>query len=152
MRDEELAKMTAAIVTAQVGKTVVSEDDLVVLIESIGRTLAGLGSAPAKAPVEGTAPRQRPRVSIKDSVTPELLTCLSCGKKFVLMRRHLRVDHGLEPEEYRTLWKLPSDYPITAPAYEARCRAHATARQQKLNERPNKEPRPRRSALRNEAS
>jgi predicted transcriptional regulator len=37
-----------------------------------------------------------------------------------VLRRHLRVFHGLEVADYRARWKLPADHPITAPSYSAR--------------------------------
>jgi predicted transcriptional regulator len=37
-----------------------------------------------------------------------------------MLRRHLRVAHGLEIADYRTRWKLPADYPVTAPSYSER--------------------------------
>jgi predicted transcriptional regulator len=33
--------------------------------------------------------------------------------------------HGLEIADYRTRWKLPIDYPVTAPNYSARRSAKA---------------------------
>jgi len=34
-----------------------------------------------------------------------------------MLRRHLKADHGMLPEQYRQKWKLPSSYPMVAPAY-----------------------------------
>ena len=33
------------------------------------------------------------------------------------LKQHLRVKHGLTPEQYRTRWNLPADYPMAAPSY-----------------------------------
>ena len=33
------------------------------------------------------------------------------------LKQHLRVKHGLTPEEYRAKWGLPADYPMAAPGY-----------------------------------
>jgi predicted transcriptional regulator len=54
------------------------------------------------------------------------LICLEDGKHFKSLRRHLA---GLcqTPEQYRTKWKLPSDYPMVAPKYAAQRSALAKA-------------------------
>jgi hypothetical protein len=49
-----------------------------------------------------------------------------------VLRRHLQ-RHGLTPDEYRTRWKLPRDYPTVAPAYSER--RSATAKQIGLGRR-----------------
>jgi hypothetical protein len=41
------------------------------------------------------------------------------------LRRHLRVQHGLEVAEYRARWKLSPDHPVTAPSYSERRSAMA---------------------------
>ena len=67
-----------------------------------------------------------PAVSIRQSITPEYLICLEDGKHFKSLRRHL-ARHSLTPEQYRTKWKLPSDYPMVAPKYAAHRSALAKA-------------------------
>lgn len=62
---------------------------------------------------------QEPAVSIRKSVQPDHIVCLEDGKKFKSLKRHLRTDHNLSPEEYRAKWKLPRDYPMVAPSYAA---------------------------------
>ena len=36
-----------------------------------------------------------------------------------MLKRHLSSSHGLSVQEYREKWRLPSDYPMTAPNYAA---------------------------------
>jgi hypothetical protein len=63
----------------------------------------------------------RPAVSVKKSITPEHIVCLEDGKKFKSLKRHLRTQYGMTPEQYREKWGLPADYPMVAPNYaEAR--------------------------------
>jgi predicted transcriptional regulator len=57
-------------------------------------------------------------VSIRKSISPDLLICLEDGKRFKSLRRHL-TGLGLTPEQYRQKWNLPSDYPMVAPNYAA---------------------------------
>ena len=37
-----------------------------------------------------------------------------------MLKRYLRTQYGLTPEDYRRKWKLPADYPMVAPAYAER--------------------------------
>lgn len=53
------------------------------------------------------------------SLHDDHLVCLEDGKSVVLMTRHLRSRYGMTPAEYRAKWKLPADYPMTAPNYTA---------------------------------
>ena len=49
------------------------------------------------------------------------------GKKFKSLKRHLRTEYDMSPEEYRAKWGLPPDYPMVAPTYsEARSRLAKT--------------------------
>ncbi len=59
----------------------------------------------------------KPAVPIKRSVTPNHVVCLEDGKKFKMLKRHLKTDHNLTPKEYRDRWGLPSDYQMVAPNY-----------------------------------
>ena len=42
---------------------------------------------------------------------------LEDGKKFKSLKRHLRTQYNMSPEQYRERWNLPNDYPMTAPGY-----------------------------------
>jgi predicted transcriptional regulator len=58
-----------------------------------------------------------PAVPVKKSITPDFIVCLEDGKRFKSLKRHLRTTYDLTPEQYRTKWGLPSDYPMVAPNY-----------------------------------
>jgi len=73
------------------------------------RVLPGRGDTPAVPP--------KPAVSVKKSLTPEYIVCLEDGKKFKSLKRHLRAQYNLTPEQYREKWGLPADYPMVAPSY-----------------------------------
>lgn len=47
------------------------------------------------------------------------LTCLECGVKLSLLRRHLKHEHGMSPEVYRAKWGLPEDFELSSTAYRA---------------------------------
>lgn len=67
------------------------------------------------APVVVEAPK--PAVPPKKSVTSDFIICLEDGKKFKSLKRHLRTQYNMSPEDYREKWGLPPDYPMVAPNY-----------------------------------
>ena len=105
----ELLGLTAKIVAAHLSGNSVPPDDLPAVIRGVHDALAGAGVKPAPAP--------EPTVPVKTSVAPSHLVCLEDGKKFKMLKRHLRTDHGMSPEDYRAKWGLAASYPMVAPAY-----------------------------------
>lgn len=112
-----MVELSADIVSAYVANNNVTTLDLPALIANVYAAMNKLGvqaEAPPAAPLV-------PAVSIRKSVTPDAIICLEDGKSFKSLKRHLSSKYGLTPEQYRTKWGLPSDYPMVAPAYaEAR--------------------------------
>jgi predicted transcriptional regulator len=115
MADETLLDHVADIVSAHVSNNSVSANDLPGLIQSVYASLAALGQAPE--PVEE---KLTPAVSVRASVKPDAVTCLDCGARMKMLKRHLGTDHGMTPAEYRARWNLPADYPMVAPDYAAK--------------------------------
>jgi len=111
----ELVEITVDIVSAYISNNTVQSSNLASLID---QTFNALQQAAAKAS-QPLKEELNPAVSIKQSVTPDAIICLECGKKFKSLKRHLRTDYTLTPEEYREKWGLPHDYPIVAPNYAA---------------------------------
>jgi predicted transcriptional regulator len=60
---------------------------------------------------------EKPQIDIASSITPEYLVCLEDGKKLKMLKRYLKTNFNMTPEEYRKRWNLPSDYPMVAPNY-----------------------------------
>ena len=56
-------------------------------------------------------------MAIRSSVKPDYIVCLEDGKKFKSLKRHLRTQYNMSPEEYREKWGLAPDYPMVAPNY-----------------------------------
>ncbi|RYE70987.1 MAG: transcriptional regulator [Oxalobacteraceae bacterium] len=114
MDSENLIELTAQIVESHVSSNRLNAADLPTLIQRVHTALAGLGQA-----VVVTEPQQ-PAVTVRASVKPDAITCLECGTRHKMLKRHLRVSHDLTPEIYRAKWKLAWDYPMVAPSYAAR--------------------------------
>ena len=113
--NEALLESTVEIVAAFVERNPVAPEALPGLIASVHAALSGLG-APAPPPV---VKELVPAVPVKKSITNDFIICLEDGKKFKSLKRHLRTAYDMSPEEYRTKWGLPSDYPMVAPSYAA---------------------------------
>ena len=69
---------------------------------------------------QSAAVRKEPAVSIKQSITPDYLVSLEDGQKYKSLKRHLRAQYNMTPDDYRAKWGLPDDYPMVAPNYAAR--------------------------------
>jgi predicted transcriptional regulator len=108
----ELLSLTADIVSAHVSNNSVAANDVAGLISAVHAALEGLGQT-----VEEPTEEQKPAVSIRASVKPDYIVCLEDGKKLKMLKRYLRTNFDMSPEEYRTKWGLPRDYPMVAPAY-----------------------------------
>lgn len=109
---EELLALTAEIVSSHVSNNSVAVAELPQLIEQVFNTLWGLGGANG-----GGAARPEPAVPIKKSITPNYMICLEDGKKLKMLKRHLKTQYDMSPEDYRNRWGLPADYPMVAPNY-----------------------------------
>lgn len=111
-RTETLITLTSDIVAAHVSNNSVSAEEVASLITNVYSALSGLGTP---AVVEELAPQ--PAVSVRASVKPDYLVCLEDGKKLKMLKRYLRTNFDMSPEEYRERWNLPADYPMVAPNY-----------------------------------
>jgi predicted transcriptional regulator len=111
-----VSKMSVVqIVSSYVGKTSIAVDQLGALIATVHHTLSDLGKTPSATVL--AAEKLTPAVPIRRSVQPDYVVCLECGFRGKTLRRHLRTHHGFELTGYRARWKLPTDHPMTAPAY-----------------------------------
>lgn len=114
-RQDDLLKLVGDIVAAYVSHNSVTANDLPSVIKSVHATL---GSLSGIAAADSLNP-QKPAVPIKKSVTDTYVICLEDGKKLKMLKRYLRSNYNLSPEEYRAKWGLPADYPMVAPNYAA---------------------------------
>ncbi|MEQ1943184.1 MucR family transcriptional regulator [Mesorhizobium sp. VNQ89] len=121
MTDTEMAdatpnftELTAEIVAAYVANNSVPAGNLSDLIATVHEAVAALGN-----PAAPVAVAQTPAVNPKKSIHADYIVCLEDGKRFKSLKRHLMTHYNLTPEEYRSKWGLPHDYPMVAPNYAA---------------------------------
>ncbi|HEY9219586.1 MAG TPA: MucR family transcriptional regulator [Phenylobacterium sp.] len=117
MADEmDIVVLTAEVITSYVETNRITPAELPGVIQSVHAALANL-SAPEPEP----EPEQRKATpaDVRRSIRPEGLVSFEDGRTYKTLKRHLAT-RGLTPAEYREKWRLPDDYPMTAPAYAAR--------------------------------
>jgi len=106
-------QLVTKIIASYVSHHNIAPDQIPDLISSVHRTIDNLGK-----PVEPQG-ILTPAVPVRRSVTRDAVICLECAWKGKMLRRHLSTRHGLTAEQYLKRWNLPSDHPLTAPAYSA---------------------------------
>ena len=108
-------ELTAEIVSAYVSNNPVPAADMPGLINQVHSALLRVSGGHNDVQPEPL----KPAVSVKKSITPDFIVCLEDGKKFKSLKRHLRTQYNMTPEQYREKWTLPPDYPMVAPNYAA---------------------------------
>ena len=106
-------ELMADIVSAYVSNNIIAPGELTQLMSDVHFALLRVAGMPA----EGLSEAPKPAIAVKKSVTPEYIVCLEDGKKFKSLKRHLRTQYNMSPEDYREKWGLPADYPMVAPNY-----------------------------------
>jgi predicted transcriptional regulator len=111
--DEDMLRMTTEVVSAYVGNNMLPAAQIPDVIRTVYSSLRDLSS------IEGHSERESPKpaIPVRRSVTPDYIICLEDGKKLKMLKRHLRTTYNMSPDEYRTKWALPADYPMVAPNY-----------------------------------
>ena len=84
-------QLTASIVSAYVSGNTVSGAEIPALISQVYSALKRVSTVTAVA-----APAEPPKPAVP-------------------IKRHLRTQYQMTPEQYRAKWNLPADYPIVAP-------------------------------------
>ncbi len=115
MTQGEMLRMTADMVSAFVGNNTIPASQIPEVISTVHKSLSTLNGSDADAKSEP----QKPAVPIRRSITPDFIICLEDGKKLKMLKRHLRTNYDMTPDEYRAKWGLASDYPMVSPNYAA---------------------------------
>ncbi|MBO6846423.1 MAG: MucR family transcriptional regulator [Maricaulis sp.] len=109
---EELLRMTTDIVSSYLSHNSVPAENVPDLIKSVHSTMTGVSLSEEKA-----EQKAKPAVPVSKSIADDHIVCLEDGKKLKMLKRYLRSQYNMSPDEYRQKWNLPSDYPMVAPAY-----------------------------------
>jgi predicted transcriptional regulator len=110
---DDLLRMAVDVVAAYLSNNQVSTTQIPEIIHSVFNSLTSLESDQ----IELSTDLPKPAAPIRKSVTPDYIICLEDGKKLKMLKRHLRTNYNMTPDDYRTKWNLPPDYPMVAPNY-----------------------------------
>ncbi len=106
-------ELAAEIVSAYVSNNSVPATELAALLGDVHAAIVRVSSGVVVATPEVA----KPAVAPKKSITNDYIICLEDGRKFKSLKRHLRTQYNMSPEQYREKWALAADYPMVAPAY-----------------------------------
>ena len=109
-------EMASEIVSAYLGHNTLPAGRVPEFIHSVHKSLSEIDTGV----VNSEEPTLKPAVPIRRSITADHIVCLEDGKKLKMLKRHLRSTYNMSPDEYRSKWNLPPDYPMVAPNYSAR--------------------------------
>jgi predicted transcriptional regulator len=111
----ETLQISTDIVSAFLSNNVIGADKIPALLQDVHNAVVALAAGGA-----ANAGSQKPAVSPAKSITNDYIICLEDGKKLKMLKRYLRTQYGLSPEDYRRKWGLAADYPMVAPNYAKR--------------------------------
>lgn len=122
----DLTTLTVELLSSYVAHNTVRHEDLAGLISTTHAALAHLATpGPSEAEMQRTAETHEPAVTARKSLaSPDHILSMIDGKPYKSLKRHLS-SRGLTPEQYRERYKLPTSYPMVAPAYSEQRRAVA---------------------------
>jgi predicted transcriptional regulator len=108
----DLRQLTAWVVASFVSNHSLPVSEVPELIKLTYRAFAESGRASKNRAVTRT-----PAVPIEQSVADDFIVCLEDGRRLKTLKRYLRQQYSLTPQQYRARWALPPDYPMVAPSY-----------------------------------
>ena len=109
---EEVLQMTTDLVSSYLSNNPMPSSEVPEFIKAIHTTMSGIATMTPEPVVKA-----KPAVPVSKSVTDDYLVCLEDGKKLKMLKRYLRSQYDMSPDDYRRKWNLPADYPMVAPAY-----------------------------------
>lgn len=115
--DDRRVRSIAQIVGAFVASNHVQAEALANLIHSVAASIDACYTRTSAHQQQTVQASRNPAVPIGQSVTDDWIICLEDGGRFKSLKRHLSSHYNLTPEEYRTRWQLPVNYPMVAPSY-----------------------------------
>jgi predicted transcriptional regulator len=116
----DLRKIVADVAAAYFANSHVTPSDIPSVIGQIANSLMAIGGNAPMSSAEAVEAARASPAQIRRSISREALISFEDNRPYKTLRRHLAV-RGLSPEQYRSKWGLPKDYPMVAPSYsEAR--------------------------------
>jgi predicted transcriptional regulator len=111
---DTIRQLAAQIVAGYVRGNKIPYQDIATVLDTAYQSLSTLGrpEEPQKPVAEPV-----PAVPIRKSVTPDYIVCLEDGRRLKMLKRHLRSEYDMSPDQYRNKWGLPPDYPMVSPNY-----------------------------------
>jgi predicted transcriptional regulator len=111
-------ELASNIVASYVGNNAIPPGEVPDFIARVHEALQRMTNASPPGAFQGASPEAPvPAVDIAASVAEDYIVCLEDGARLKMLKRYLRTQYGLTPEEYRRKWGLPDNYPMTAPGY-----------------------------------
>jgi predicted transcriptional regulator len=108
--DKGLVDLSVNLVGAYVQTNRINHEDLPALIARVHAVLSKLSSSEAEPAVERVISS-----SSTETIAHDYLISLEDGQRYRILTRHLKA-RGLTPDQYRSKWNLPYDYPMVAPS------------------------------------
>ena len=109
---EELLRMTTDVVASYLSHNSMPAENVPELIRSVHTAMKEVSGIELKQET-----KSKPAVPVAKSISDDYIICLEDGKKLKMLKRYLRSQYNMSPDDYRRKWNLPSDYPMVAPAY-----------------------------------
>jgi predicted transcriptional regulator len=107
-----LLELAASLVESHASTTAMTTEQLLEEINLVYKTLKNLEEGVA---VPVVAEVNAPTISAKQSIRPNEVICLICGKGGMkTLSRHLSTAHNMKPGEYKRQFGIASNQPLTA--------------------------------------
>src|SRR5262252_9410004 len=90
-----MQSLVAEIVSAYVRNNQIAPADIPAIINTVYQSLLAAGKAAEPEP------ERPPAIPIRQSVRPNYVVCLECGRRAKMLRRHIQGAHDLASEQYR---------------------------------------------------
>lgn len=111
--NNEIINLTSQIVSSYVRSNKINKEDVPAFINSVYQELSTISENPSSFNQQNLIPAVDPSQSVFD----DHIICLEDGKKLIMLKRYLKTQFNMTPDEYRTKWGLPSDYPMVCKNY-----------------------------------
>ena len=110
--DQLILKLSTKIMASYLANNKCEPENIINIFDNIFLGLKNIGTRDSNQ-----SQLKTPAIPIENSIKEDKIICLEDGKSFKMLKRHLARNYNLTPEQYRTKWDLPVDYPMVAPSY-----------------------------------